>query len=214
MVLEQKQKRLYKFTSSCIHKLISLPRDKEARERGELGDTGKEYVMEKISEEVEGFNPEFENEATRWGNENEPKAVYWYEQKTGFRVDSPGFLSYNDFFGGSPDRTVFDPISGRKGGLEVKCPHKSTNHLWHCMINSDDYFKANHKDYYWQCISHMIVLDVEWCDFVSFDPRINHEIGFFMYRLYRNEGDVLQLLNRVEEANNYKTKLKIQLGLI
>jgi hypothetical protein len=213
MDLQQKLERRYKFTSSCIYKLLTLPQNKEERENGELGGVAKEYVMEKIAEEIDGYLPDFENEATRWGNENEPKAVYWYERLTRFTVSNPGFISVNDFFGGSPDRKVFDPSTGERGGLEVKCPHKTTNHLWHCMINSDEYFKKNHKDYYWQCVSHMITLDVEWCDFVSFDPRINYEIGFFRYRLYRNEADVLRLLERVEEANNYKNKIKIQLGL-
>lgn len=215
MELKQKLDRRYKFTSSCIWKLLTEPRGKEEKERGDLGATAQEYVMEKIVEEIDGFLPDFENEATRWGNEKEPEAVYWYEKKTGYQVVTPGFVSVNDFFGGSPDRAVlWDPISKSAGALEVKCPHKSTNHLWHCMINSPEYFKKHHKEYYWQCVSHMITLDVAWCDFVSFDPRIDYDIGFFQFRLHRDERDALLLQQKVEEANNYKTKIKIQLGLI
>lgn len=213
MELQQKQDRKYRFTSSCVWKLLTEPRSKEEKERGELGGTAQEYIMEKIAEEIDGHLPEFENEATRWGNDMEPKAVDWYEVKTGNQVKTPGFITVNDFYGGSPDRVVLDPLAGHRGALEVKCPHKTTNHLWHCMINSDEYFKKNHKDYYWQCVSHMVTLNVEWCDFVSFDPRINYEIGFFRYRLWRNERDALLLQQKLEEANNYKTKIKIQLGL-
>jgi hypothetical protein len=214
MELKQKADRKYKFTSSCIYKLITEPKSKEDKENGELGQVAKEYIMEKIVEEIDGFIPEIENEATRWGNENEAKAVHWYKTMSGYEVYETGFIKVNEFFGGSPDRLVLDPISGSRGALEIKCPHKTTNHLWHCMINNEEYFKKYHKEYYWQCLSHMITLNVDWCDFVSFDPRINHSIGLFIFRLWKNEKDALKLMQKVEEANHYKTKIKIQLGLI
>lgn len=207
--------RKYRFTSSCVHKLITEPRSKEAKSAGELGETAKSYIMEKVTLEIGGFIPEFENDATEWGNNQEDKTRRWYEQLTGLEVIEIGFIKVNDFYGGSPDNAVIDDSeTDRVGGLEIKNPYNSTNHLKHCLIDSAEYFKAKHPEYYWQCISHMITLDTSWCDFVSFDERIDHEIGFFRFRLYKNEEDAKLLLSKIDKAVEYKHKLMQRLGLI
>jgi hypothetical protein len=209
------QQRRYKFTSSAIHKLLTEPRLKEAKLKGELSETAKTYIMEKIAEEVGGFIPDGSSRATEWGNEHEDIAAIEYEKRTGFSLEQVGFVQHTEFYGGSPDRTVIDPIANenRVGGLEIKCPHNSTNHMWHRMIDSAEYFKENHPDYYWQCVSHMITLDTQWCDFVSFDPRVNENLRLFVFRLHRNEDDVKLLLSKIEKALQYKEVLKFKLKI-
>lgn len=208
------QQRMYKFTSSCAYKLLSDPKSKADKDAGKLSATAETYILEKIVQEVGGFIPEFENAATKWGEMHENSAKFWYKEKTGNNIEELAFIEYNDYYGGSPDAKVIDSLKNEVGGLEVKCPYISTNHLKHCLIDSAATFKANHPEYYWQCISHMITLNVNFCDFVSFDPRIDSDLGLFIFRLERNEDDVNELLKRLEAANNYKNQLKLKLKII
>lgn len=199
--------RKYKFTSSRIFQLLTEPKSAEDKKAGKLGATAKAYVLEKIVEELDGFLPDYTNEAMAWGNENEPKAVYWYEKLTGNKVLTKGFFRFNEFFGGSPDSIIELKETKKEASLEIKCPFNSTNHLKHCLIDSPEYFKKYHSDYYWQCISHMIVTSTNICHFVSFDPRINHQIGFFLFELERNQEDVELLLEAIKKAQKYKVEL-------
>lgn len=215
------QQRLYKYTSSEIYKLFTDPKSKAAKDAGELSETTKDYILKKIAEELGASDPEFSTKATAWGEENEPNAKMWYEIKTGRKVGEVGFCQYDEFFGGSPDAAVWDASLSEAGehglvnvGLEIKCPYNPFNHLKHCLIDSAEYFKAKHPNYYWQCISHMVVLNVEYCDFVSFDPRIDHEMGLFIFRVEQNETDIRLLHEKLETAKNYRNEMKIKLGLL
>lgn len=203
-------KRLYKFTSSQIWKLVTEPREKS--KAGQLSETAKTYIIEKITEECGGYIPDINNDAVAWGIEQENQAKLWYEKLTGNTISDVGFCQYSDIYGGSPDSKVFSPEYGN-GALEIKCPFVSTHHLKHCLITDQEYFKDNHREYYWQCVSHMITLGVDWCDFVSFDPRIDHEIGFFIIRLKRIEEEVNLLLDKIQKAAAFKKLMRIQLGL-
>lgn len=200
---------------------MTEPRTKEAKEKGELSETAKSYILEKVTQEINGFIPEFTSKEMEWGIAQEENAKLWYHINTGNAIGEVMFCEYNDFYGGSPDSAVIDPeftLPGEEGvingALEIKCPYNSVNHLKHCLIKSADYFKSKHPEYYWQCISHMITLKVGFCDFVSFDPRIDHEIGFYKFRLYANIDDAKLLLQKLNAANDYKNELKVQLGLI
>lgn len=213
--------RKYRFTSSCVYKLLTEPRSKAAKDAGELSETAKSYILEKVVQEIGGFLPEFSSKATDWGTEQEENAKYWYQLKTSNRVADIQFCEFNDFYGGSPDSAVIDTricapddMDVVNGSLEIKCPYNSVNHLQHCLISCADYFKSKHPEYYWQCLSHMITLNVDWCDFVSFDPRIDHPIGLFIFRLHKSDEDAELLLSKLSAANEYKTKLKIDLGLL
>jgi hypothetical protein len=205
-----------KFTSSEIYKLMSDPLTKEAKSNGELSEGAKTYVLEKIAEDIGGFVPESDTNAMAWGEEHEKSAKTWYQFKTGCVIEEVGFIKVSEGYGGSPDSKSYDRLEGIEGTLEIKCPYNSTNHLSHCLIHSNEYFKKAHKDKYWQCISHMLVTQGMFCDFVSFDPRIDNEIGFFRYRIYADEvvSDIELLFKKVNAAIEYKTKLKIQLGLL
>lgn len=218
---EWMEQRKYRFTSSQVYKLMTEPRSTEAKKNGELSETSKSYILEKIVQEIGGFLPEFSSKATEWGNEHEDQAKMWYQIKTGNTIGDIQFCEVNEFYGGSPDSAVIDvkdSLPGEQGiingALEIKCPYNSVNHLQHCLIDSPEYFKAKHPEYYWQCVSHVITMKVEWCDFVSFDPRIDHEIGLFIFRLYPFAEDCEMLMKKLEAANAYKATLKIKLGLL
>jgi hypothetical protein len=186
------------FTGSQIYRLMTEPRSKAAKEAGELSEGATTYILEKVWEAlsgqvVQGVN----NMATEYGNENEPLAKKHYTTITGNEV-SEAFLAHKEYikgFTGSPDGLV-----GNDGMIEVKCPWNGANHLKHCFITTDEYFKSEHPDYYWQIQSYLLLTDRKWCDFVSFDGRIDSKLGMFIYRLSADMKAQDLLIEKVTKA--------------
>ena len=175
-----------KITSSEIHKIMG---------KSELSDTAKTYLLERVSELFGAMSATPGNSATEWGTKWEPVAVEYYADQTKTQVEAASFIPYSEHYGGSPDGLV-----APKGIIEVKCPHNSVNHFKHGLIKSDEDFKKKKPDYYYQCISNMICADAEWCDFISFDPRVDEKYVMFIYRLNRNEDEVKNVLERLKMA--------------
>lgn len=215
--------RLGKFTSSEIYKLMTDPRSKEDRERGLLSDAARTYTLERLAEELTGMSDSFVNDATVWGVEYEEKARYFYQKATGNIVTEVGFIqdeTYPDY-GGSPDGTcdeaghaVYDRlhvINIHQGCIEIKCPFSTAKHLEHCLISSvEDMPKA----YYWQCMSNIHLTHSHWCDFISFDPRIDHESGMFIFRVNRDDEAINAMLSRVKRAGEFRNQIKSRLKLV
>lgn len=189
---------------------MTEPKNVEAKKAGELSDGAKTYVLEKVTEDINGFIPDYDSEAMVWGIENEHKAKLIYESLNECVVTEMGFVKYNENYGGSPDGLIVENING---SLEIKCPYNSAKHLELCLIDTAEYFKKNHPNYYWQCVSHIVTTASEYCDFVSFDPRLDYEIGYFKFRLQKNEDECQRLLAKVESATKYKTQLKTRFKL-
>lgn len=201
------------FTSSEIHKLIGDPRSKEAKDAGALSDTALTYILEKVHEKITNIaKMGIDNFATQWGVEHEPLAARWYGKTTGYTL-SDTFLCFHETIEGfscTPDRFV-----NSDGLAEIKCPANGANHLKHCFITKNEYFKKEHKEYYWQIIAQLSITKKVWCDLVSFDPRINNAFGMFIYRVEDVMADIDILETKVKKArevyNGYlETFLKAQ----
>lgn len=192
-----------KFTSSEIYRLLSEPKDAAAKKKGELSEGAKTYVLEKVHEELTGeIESSFDSAATVWGVQNEPLARTWYEKLTGLEVKEVGFTTVSDSFGGSADGLV-----GENGGIEIKAPYKGSNHLDYSLIDSQEYMKKHFKEHYWQCVSNAFINKRVWWDFVSFDPRLNYDSGFFRFRIFPKEEELDLIAKKVAQA----TELKLQL---
>lgn len=182
------------FTGSEVWKLMTEPRSKKES----ISKTAETYILEKVWERLSGkVKQGFDNFATEWGNENEPIAKKWYTKLTGREIHD-SLLMYKPelpYFTGSPDGLV-----NEDGLIEIKCPFNGANHLKHCFITSDEYFKAEHPDYYWQIMSYLFLTGREWCDFVSFDPRIDSDLGLFIYRVHKNEAEFTALQAKIIEC--------------
>lgn len=183
-----------KITSSEIHKIMG---------KSELSDTAKTYLLERVSEFFGAASVTPGNSATEWGVEWESTAVEYYSDLKKNEVTQASFIPFNDYYGGSPDGIV-----APDGIIEVKCPHNSANHFKHGLIKSDEDFKKKKPDYYYQCISNMICANAQWCDFISFDPRVDPEYAMFIYRLHRNEDEIKNVLERLKVAVEYMKTLK------
>jgi len=198
--------RLGRFTGSGISALMTGPKTKAAKEAGELSETAKKYIYEKVMEEVTGQSG---NEATSraidWGNEWEEHALLELKKALGSPDEStelkPSFKLFNDYFGCSPDAFMIEPNFGAVG-VEIKCPWNSVNHYLHSQVeNSEDLKKVN-PDYYWQIMGNMLTFNLPAWIFASYDPR-QPENRRLHYVVIEAEIDALnELCERMESASS------------
>jgi len=150
-------------------------------------------AAERISKQAESFT----NAAIQWGIDTEPFAREAYEARNGVKVVQVGFCLHPTIkdAGASPDGLV-----GDDGLIEIKCPNTST----HVGTLIDQ--KAPTK-YIPQIQFQLACTGRQWCDFVSFDPRI--EQSFFQIRVERDneyiekmEKEVSEFLEEVEKLVN------------
>jgi putative phage-type endonuclease len=115
------------------------------------------------------------NEYMIWGTETEPEARAAYEANSGSFVDQVGFVIHPNIerSGASPDGLV-----GEDGLLEIKCPMTKTH-----LATLEDYAapEKHIPQMQWQ----MACTGRKWCDFVSYDPRI--EDNYFCIRVVRDD---------------------------
>lgn len=194
MIIEQRSAEWFeirkgKITSSEIHKIMG---------KGDLSETAKTYLLEKVCELYGGVTEPAVGAALNWGTDLEPVAIEHYEKMTGVKVEKASFIPVGDHYGGSPDGLI-----APEGIIEVKCPFKSANHFKHGMINSAEKFKKIAPNYYYQCISNMICAEAKWCDFISFDPRVNEDFKMFIFRLELTEEDSIAVTERIKVAFEY-----------
>lgn len=177
--------RMGRFTSSCYSKLMASSRKKDQI----FGDTAFSYILEvaceRLTNEPQGFAG---SKATEWGNDHESMAIGYYSSKQDLIVDESPFIPFGLNAGGSPDGLV-----GSDGIIEVKCPFNSVNHL--------KYFKEGSeipKDYAIQIQGNLLVTGRDWCDFISFDPRMPESHKIFIKRVTRDE----EMINKIQERIN------------
>ena len=139
----------------------------------------------------------------QWGIDNEPHAIAAYENETGFFVNGTGLIDHPfiEMFGASPDGLV-----GENGQIEVKCPD-TTTHLNTLLT------KEVPEEHIPQITSQLACTRREWCDFVSYDPRLEPELQIIIIRVFakdlnieRLERDVRAFNRTIEEA---KASLKV-----
>ena len=163
--------RLGKITASRVKDVLTKGRGTSPSK------TSESYMMELIAEILTGNSkPFFENDAMRWGTETEPQARAMYAVNNDFvDVKEVAFVEHNEQVGISPDGLV-----GDDGLLEIKCPNTTTQ-LKRAL--SDDYS----ADYKAQIQMQLWFTEREWCDFLSFDPRLECAAGYLQQRVYRDE---------------------------
>lgn len=150
------------------------------------------YLIELALQHATGnIEPSYTNEAMQWGIDNEAQARVAYEVESGSFVDQVGFIDHPTIanFGASPDGLV-----GGVGLVEIKCPNSATH--W-------SYIKAGKppQKYITQMQTQLCVTGREWCDFVSFDPRMPEKNQLFVVRVNRDP-DYIKMIEQEVEAFN------------
>ncbi len=143
------------------------------------------YMAELIAERLTGVPAEsYKSAAMQWGTDNEANARANYEFIHDCEVVPVGFIEHPtiQMAGASPDGLVGDP-----GLAEFKCPLTST-HL-------DTLLGASvAADYIIQVQWQMACLpDRQWCDWVSFDPRLPASMRMFVQRIERDDKRIASL---------------------
>ncbi len=178
-----KQLRLGKVTASRVADVIAKTKTGAAASRAN-------YMAELIAERLTGVPTEsYMNAAMQWGTEKEPDARAAYEFRTDAMVETIGFVAHPTIgmTGASPDGLVDDI-----GLVEIKCPQTAT-HL-------DTLLGQGLPDKYvvqmqWQ----MACSGRQWCDFVSYDPRLPESMRLFVRRFQRDPARIAELQHAVIE---------------
>lgn len=146
----------------------------------------------------------FTNAAMDWGTNQEANAKTAYTELTGNEVLETGSIDHPTLMASaSPDGLI-----GEVGGIEIKCPNTSTHR---------ETLKKQEvpKKYIPQIMFQMWIANLEWVDFVSYDPRLAENAQLFIKRVPRDKGYIKQLAKatesfleevdrEVEFINNYK----------
>ena len=185
--------RLGKVTASRIADVLAKGKSGEALSR-------EDYRYELVVQRLTGDPGEsFTNAAMEWGTATEPQARIAYEAQADVFVEQVPFVLHPtiEWFGCSPDGLI-----GDKGLLEIKCPNSKT-HIKYLNAGKPP------AKYVPQMQCQMAVTGRQWCDFVSFDPRLPDDLQLFVVRLDRDdeyiksmEAEVVKFLDEV--ATMYK----------
>jgi putative phage-type endonuclease len=189
---EWKAARAGMITASRICDVIAKIKSGEAASR-------RDYKAQLVVERLTGLPAEdgYTNAAMQWGNEQEPFARAAYEFKYGVMVDQVGFVGHPIVVtaGASPDGLV-----NEDGLVEIKCP-KTATHLQYILDGRVPAQYVPQMQWQMECTGR------DWCDFVSYDPRIPKEhLQLFVARLHKSAeycvtlcAEVMALDQEVEE---------------
>jgi putative phage-type endonuclease len=131
----------------------------------------------------------YESPAMIWGRDKEEEARIAYSFMTGHDVTEVGLYKHPTIIGthASPDGLV-----GDDGCIEIKCPNSAT-HIEVLKTN-----QIAHK-YILQMQWQMACADRQWCDFVSFDPRMPDHLMLYIARVHRDNDMLATLESEVAE---------------
>lgn len=172
---------------------------KTAGEALAAGILGKEsaaresYRTSLVAERLTGRTEEhFVSNEMMWGTEQEVYARAAYEMAEDVLLDRVGFVLHptQDFSGASPDA-----LRGKDGSVEFKCPKTTTHLRW---MRAGVVPEEHQPQMQWV----MACCEREWCDFMSFDPRLPPGLRCFMRRLMRDELVIARMEAEVQKLED------------
>jgi putative phage-type endonuclease len=147
----------------------------------------RDYVTELMVERLTQQPAQrYATAAMQWGTEQEPAARAAYERATGTSVEETGFICHDTLLAGcSPDGLV-----DWDGLIEIKCPYNSAVHIETLLRGMPD-------EHIPQVQGQMWITGRQWCDFVSYDPRMPVELQLHIQRINRDPGFIADLEAKV-----------------
>lgn len=141
------------------------------------------YLWQIVTERLTGQPVQMPDAAPlRWGRENEDAARAAYLFTSSAKLTETGFVAHPTLAcGASPDGLLSDETDpdGMFGLIEIKCPWNSQNHL-------ETWLNGMPEDHQAQIQGQMWLTGREWCDFVSFDPRMPADLQLYVQRVKGN----------------------------
>lgn len=148
------------------------------------------YKMELLTEILTGLACEhYVSPAMDYGAVNEPLARTTYEFQREIEVEQVGFFKHPriERAGASPDGMI-----GTDGLVEIKVPNTKT-HLEYLLGGEvPELYKP-------QMLWEMACTGRQYCDFVSYDPRMPEEFGLFVIRFERDNERIAEMETEVEK---------------
>ena len=172
------------FAARCGSLGASQLADALAKTKSGWGASRANLRAKLVVERLTGQQEEsFTSAAMQWGVDKEEEARIAYSFLTGRNVVEVSLYKHPTIIGShaSPDGLVDDD-----GCLEIKCPNSAT-HIETLKSN-----QVAHK-YLLQMQWQMACADRQWCDFVSFDPRMPDHLTLYVQRVER-DNDMLAIL--------------------
>jgi len=196
---EWHQLRAGKVTASRVADIIAKTKTGYSASR-------ENYLAQLVCERMTQKPAEsYSNAAMQWGTDQEPFARAAYEANKDVLVEEVGFVVHPTIegAGASPDGLV-----GLFGLVEIKCPNTAT----HIQTLLDQKVPEKYNiQMQWQ----MACTCRQWCDFVSFDPRMAEGLQLFIKRVEYDpiyvaqlEKEVINFLMDVEDKIQQLNKLK------
>jgi putative phage-type endonuclease len=205
--------RCGRVTASRVADIVSKGRGKaeSARRRNYRA----EIITERLTGQVIGG---FQSAAMEWGTITENEARDAYAEHSLCTVEEVGFVIHPTIpmAGASPDGLV-----GVEGEIEIKCPTSLTQ-----VTSLAEHYEmlggaGIDPDYLIQMQWQMACTARQWCDFISYDPRLPGSLKLMVQRVQRDdevitmlEAEVLKFLTEVEETvaalrKQYEPQLEI-----
>jgi len=169
--------RLGKVTASRVADVIAKTKTGYSASR-------ENYMAQLVVERMTNTQAEsFTNAAMQWGTDQEPFARAAYEVQQNVLVDETGLVDHPtiEMAGASPDGLV-----GEDGLVEIKCPNTAT-HIDTLLTQTVP------GKYITQMQFQMACTGRQWCDFVSFDPRMPTKAQLFIKRVQRDEAFIKEM---------------------
>jgi hypothetical protein len=148
--------------------------------------TKHNILMQKAFERVTGKlqGPKIWTEDIQRGIDMEPQAIALYEQLKGVKVQTVGFVEYNNTAGSSPDGLV-----EANGGIEVKSP------------NFENFYRRSEKKYIvpmhrTQCHVNMFFSGREWWDYMLYSAGEEP----YIERIYRDAAMDKKIIQTIESS--------------
>jgi putative phage-type endonuclease len=191
--------RLGKVTASRVADVIAKTKTGYSASRDN-------YMAQLVCERMTNTVAEsFTNSAMQHGVDTEPLARAAYEAHADVLVDEVAMITHPtiEAAGASPDGLV-----GDDGQLEIKCPNTAT-HIDTLLTQTVP------GKYITQMQWQMACTGRNWCDFVSFDPRMSDGLQLFVKRVHRDdayiqmlEKEVIQFLTELDGKIKKLNELK------
>jgi len=194
------------FAARCGKVTASRVADIIAKTKTGYSTSRENYLAQLVCERMTGKPAEsYSNCAMQWGLEQEIYARGAYEAARDVLVDELGFVIHPTIAmaGASPDGLV-----GEFGLVEIKCPNTAT-HIDTLLTQTVP------TKYITQMQWQMACTQRQWCDFVSFDPRMDEGLQLFIKQVDYDsiyvaqlEKEVINFLMEVEDKIQKLNKLK------
>ena len=176
------------FAARCGKVTASRVADIIAKTKTGYSTSRENYLAQLVCERMTKKPAEsYSNAAMQWGTDQEPFARAAYEAAKDVLVDELGFAIHPTIegAGASPDGLV-----GLFGLVEIKCPNTAT-HIETLLTQTVP------TKYITQMQWQMACTQRQWCDFVSFDPRMDEGLQLFIKRVEYDPIYVAQLEKEV-----------------